>query len=102
MKEFTIFYEKKAEELKLKHEEWVKSNKKMRSIELALRQIKSEGDTEITPAEQVLKEEYEKEKRKNQDICTYMYNLKDFVRSMEIEANKYDIKWNKATEIFGY
>mgnify|MGYP003310791168 CR=1 FL=1 len=74
----------------------------MRSIELALRQIKTEGDIEITPAEKVLRTECEKEKAKNDKICTDMYALKGFVRSMEIEANRHGVLWNKVEEIFGY
>lgn len=99
---FTTFYEEKAQELERNHKEWVSSNKKMRSIELALRQIKTEGDTEITPAEEVLRKEYEKEKAKNDKICTDMYALKGFVRSMEIEANRHGVTWDRTTEIFGY
>ena len=102
MKEFKEFYEKKAAELAVKHEQWVSSNRKLRSIELALVQIKTEGDTKFEPAKQVLEAEYEKEKRKNDEACTRMYALKDFVRSMEVEAEKYNVAWDKTTEIFGY
>ena len=102
MKEFKEFYEKKAAELAVKHEQWVSSNWKLRSIELALVQIKTEGDTKIEPAKQVLEAEYEKEKLKNDEACTRMYALKDFVRSMEVEAEKYNVAWDKTTEIFGY
>lgn len=102
MTEFTKFYEKKTAELKEMHDAWVESNRKLNSLHLALRQIKSEGDTSITPAEEVLKSEYTKEHSRNEKACTKMYALKSFVRDMEREAREYGVEWNRATEIFGY
>lgn len=102
MTEFAKFYEMKANELKEKHDAWVSSNHKMRSIELALRQIKSEGDISATPAEEVLKSEYNKEHSKNEKAGAEMYALKAFVRDMEREVRKYGFEWDRSTEIFGY
>lgn len=102
MEVFESFYKEKVQELEKKHEDWVSSNKKMRSIELALRQIKTEGDTKIAPAVEVLKTEYGKEKAKNDTLATEMYALKGFVHSMEIEAHRHGATWDRTTEIFGY
>lgn len=102
MKEFTAFYKKQSAKLRGEHDEWVKSNHKMRSIEQALSQIKSVGDIDIAPAEQVLRTEYKKEKARNDKLCTHMYDLKEFVRNMEVEAKEYGLDWTDSTDIFGY
>lgn len=80
----------------------MKSNWKMRSIETALTQIKSVGDIDITPAEKLLRDEYEKEKAKNDKMCSHMYDLRDFVTSMEVEAREHGVDWNNCKDIFGY
>jgi hypothetical protein len=102
MKELTTFYEKKVAQLEKEHTAWVTSNKKMRSIEQALSQIKSVGDIDITPAEVVLRTEYAREKTKNEKLCTHMYDLKEFVCSIETEAKEYGENWSKSIEIFRY
>lgn len=102
MKEFTAFYEKQSARLREEHDAWVKSNGKMRSIEMALTQIKSVGDTDITPAKQVLRDEYEKEKTKNEEMCSHMCNLQEFVLNMEAEAREHGLSWNNCKDIFGY
>jgi len=102
MTEFTKFYEKKTVELKEMHDAWVESNRKLNSLHLALRQIKSEGDTSIAPAEEVLKREYDKEYRKNEEQRVNMYALKNFVKDMEREARGYGVEWSCSFDIFGY
>lgn len=102
MKEFKAFYEKQSARLREEHDAWVKSNWKMRSLEWALTQIKSDGDIDITPAEQVLRDEYEKEKTKNDKMCSHMYNLQEFVLNMEAEAREHGLDWNNCKDIFGY
>lgn len=102
MKEFKAFYEKQSARLRKEHEAWVKSNWKMRSLEQALTQIKSVGDIDITPAEQVLRDEYEKEKTKNDKRCSHMYDLREFVLSMEAEAMEHGHSWSDSKDIFGY
>ena len=102
MKEFTAFYEKQSAKLREEHDAWVKSNGKMRSIETALTQIKSVGDIDITPAEKVLRDEYEKEKAKNDKMCSHMYDLREFVLNMEAEARERGLKWDDCMDIFGY
>lgn len=102
MTEFTKFYEKKTAELKEKHDAWVESNRKLNSLHLALRQIKSEGDISITPVEEVLKREYDKELQKNDEQRTEMYALKKFVNDMEREAKNYGVEWSRSSDIFGY
>lgn len=103
MKELKAFYEKQVEKLRMEHDAWVKSNWKMRSIELALSQIKTEGDTDITAAEEVLRAEYEKERAKNEKSTAHMYNLREFVREIETEAmTEYGQTWEGVHEVFGY
>ena len=102
MKEFTAFYEKQSAKLREEHDAWVKSNGKMRSIEAALTQIKSVGDIDITPAEKVLMDEYEKEKAKNYEMCSHMCAMQEFVLSMEAEAREHGLKWGNCKDIFGY
>jgi hypothetical protein len=75
----------------------------MRSIELALSQIKTEGDTDITAAEEVLRTEYEKERSKNEKCSAHMYDLREFVRGIEVEAQtEYGQNWEGVRNIFGY
>ena len=102
MKAFTEFYNIKVEELKKAHDEWVASNKKMRSIELARREIKSEGDTDISPADEVLADAYAKEKRRNDKLRDAMYSLKGFLNEMEQYGRENGNELCKVVEIFGY
>ena len=102
MKVFTEFYEAKAQELSELHKKWVNSNKKINSIALALRQIKSEGDTAITPAEEVLKKELEKERRVNDKLCADAHGLRGFLHGMETKARENGVEWDKTRQIFGY
>ena len=102
MNTFTEFYMKQAKQLQKEHDEMVASNWKLRSIEEALRQIKSVGDIDITPAAEVLKAEYQREQARNKKISDHAYALKEFVRNMEIEAKEHDYIWSESTRIFGY
>lgn len=102
MEKLAKFYVKKASQLREEHTAWVTSNKKMRSIEQALSQIKSVGDIDITPAEAVLRAEYAREKTKNEKLRTHMYDLKEFVHSIEMEAKEYGKNWSESIDIFGY
>ena len=102
MKGFIEFYNIKVEELKKEHNTWVNSNKKMRSIELARREIKSEGDTDINPADEVLADAHAKEKKKNDKLRDEMYSLKSFLNEMEKYGRENGIELCKVIEIFGY
>lgn len=102
MKVFTKFYEEHIKVLKGAKEQWVESNSKINSISLAIRQIKSEGDTNITPAIEVLEKELKAEQTRNEKYCNDMYQLKKFLHSMEVEAGEHGVSWNKVFDIFGY
>ena len=102
MKELAFFYEKMTAKLKDKHEEWVTSNRKMRSIELALRQVHDQGDTVIGPAVSILKDEYNRENHRNDKLCNEMNALCRFVREIEAEAKDYGQKWQHVEMIMGY
>lgn len=88
--------------LKENHTAWVKSNKKMRSIESAREQIKTVGDISCNPAMEVLNEAYQKERSWNEEATKRLYERKALIREIETFANKYGRNYNGTHDIFGY
>ncbi len=95
-------YIKLISKLSENHDLWVKSNFKMRSIESARTQIKTQGDIPADPALEILNEAYEREKHFNDRETQRLYARKDMIREIEVFANDHGKDWDGVYEIFGY
>lgn len=102
MNELKELYDKLISGLKEDHDRWVKSNFKMRSIESARIQIKTEGDISCDPAMEVLNEAYRKERSWNDEATKRMYARKELIREIEVFAQEHGEDWNGTYEVFGY
>ena len=103
MKELTLFYAKQCAKLRELHGKYVASNGKMNALYEAINhQVKSVGDIDMSSVLELLKSEQAKERVRNKELTSSAYHLKDFVRSIEIEAREYGLDWHESVDIFGY
>lgn len=83
MEELKKYYNAKLAEFETLHKKWVQSNWNLNGLYLAKGQIKTEGDTKIDYAAEVLEKATTEEKRRNNDL-TYATNaLSGFLLDME-------------------
>jgi hypothetical protein len=103
MEEVMALYDEMINRFKNSYLSWKASNWKMRSMELALRQIHSEGDIDIEPAERVLRTAYEEETHNNKRLERKMYALEEVIRDYRSDAKNLDIELpDRIMEIKGY
>lgn len=102
MKELKELYDSLISKLSEEHESWVNSNHKLRSIESARMQLKTDGYASNSPVFDILNEAYEKERAHNECATVRMYARKDFLREIEIFAEDHGEEWNGTFDVFGY
>lgn len=103
MEEVMALYEKMTDRYADLFTSWVKSNKKMRSIEIALDEIHSRGDIDIAPAEKVLRDSYKDEKYRNDKLTNEQVTTAQIIRRFVHDAKDIGIELpDKITDIRGY
>ena len=100
MEVFINFYEKEVEKLKELYARFTEAQKRFNALNLALRQVKSEGDTSVEYAEALLIKARGTESQSYTILWGKVYSLKEFVRGIELELEAHGYEANEVEKIF--